>query len=42
MVAHESQLVAVPDDLSDEAAVLIEPAACAVHAASLVDAPRSR
>jgi threonine dehydrogenase-like Zn-dependent dehydrogenase len=40
MVAHESQLVPVPDDLTDEAAVLIEPAACAVHAASLVDAPR--
>jgi threonine dehydrogenase-like Zn-dependent dehydrogenase len=38
MVAHESQLVPVPDDLSDEAAVLIEPAACAVHAASRVDA----
>jgi threonine dehydrogenase-like Zn-dependent dehydrogenase len=40
MVAHESQLVAVPDDLSDEAAVLVEPTACAVHAASLVDAGR--
>ncbi len=34
MVAHESQIVSVPDDLSDEAAVLIEPMACAVHAAS--------
>jgi len=33
MVAHTSQLVEVPDDLSDEAAVLIEPTACAVHAA---------
>ena len=33
MVAHESQLVPVPDDLSDEEAVLVEPAACAVHAA---------
>ena len=32
LVAHESQLVEVPDDLSDEAAVLIEPAACAIHA----------
>ena len=40
MVAHESQLVTVPDDLPDEAAVLIEPAACAVHAASRVDADR--
>ena len=34
MVAHPSQLVAVPDDLSDEAAVMIEPTACAVHAAA--------
>lgn len=34
MVAHPSQLVDVPDDLSDEAAVLIEPTACAVHAAA--------
>lgn len=33
MVAHLSQLVDVPDDLSDEAAVLVEPTACAVHAA---------
>jgi threonine dehydrogenase-like Zn-dependent dehydrogenase len=32
MVAHRSQLHAVPADLSDEAAVLVEPAACAVHA----------
>ena len=32
LVAHESQLVDVPDDLSDEAAVLVEPAACAIHA----------
>lgn len=34
MVAHPSQLIDVPDDLSDEAAVLIEPMACAVHAAA--------
>jgi threonine dehydrogenase-like Zn-dependent dehydrogenase len=33
MVAHESQLHAVPPDLSDEAAVMVEPAACGVHAA---------
>jgi len=32
-VAHESQLIAVPEQLSDEEAVLIEPTACAVHAA---------
>jgi threonine dehydrogenase-like Zn-dependent dehydrogenase len=35
MVAHESQLHAVPDDLSDEDAVMVEPAACAIHAALL-------
>lgn len=34
MIAHTSQLIDVPDDLSDEAAVLIEPMACAVHAAA--------
>ena len=33
LVAHESQLHAVPDDFSDEAAVMVEPAACAIHAA---------
>ncbi|HEU5083216.1 MAG TPA: zinc-binding dehydrogenase [Acidimicrobiales bacterium] len=33
MVAHPAQLVAVPDDLTDEAAVMVEPTACAVHAA---------
>jgi threonine dehydrogenase-like Zn-dependent dehydrogenase len=38
MVAHESQLVSVPDGLTDEGAVLVEPAACAVHAAAQVDA----
>lgn len=32
MVAHPSQLHEVPDELDDSAAVLIEPAACAVHA----------
>ncbi|MEM7339102.1 MAG: zinc-binding dehydrogenase [Actinomycetota bacterium] len=32
-VAHSSQLHPIPDDLSDEAAVLIEPAAGGVHAA---------
>lgn len=34
LMAHESQLHPVPDDLADEAAVLVEPAACAVHAAA--------
>jgi threonine dehydrogenase-like Zn-dependent dehydrogenase len=33
LVAHESQLHPVPDGMSDEAAVMVEPAACAVHAA---------
>jgi threonine dehydrogenase-like Zn-dependent dehydrogenase len=33
LAAHESQLHEVPDELSDEAAVMVEPAACAVHAA---------
>src|SRR5207253_1140389 len=32
LLAHEGQLYPVPDDLSDEAAVLLEPAACALHA----------
>ncbi|MEZ5378979.1 MAG: zinc-binding dehydrogenase [Acidimicrobiales bacterium] len=32
-VAHDSQLHVVPDHLSDEAAVMIEPAAVGVHAA---------
>ena len=34
MIAHTSQLIDVPDDLGDEAAVMIEPTACAVHAAA--------
>ena len=33
LVAHVSQLHAVPDALSDEDAVMVEPTACAVHAA---------
>src|SRR6266852_3198376 len=33
LVAHPSQLHPVPASLSDEAAVLIEPFACCVHAA---------
>ncbi len=33
LVAHPSQLHRVPDEVSDEAAVAIEPLACAVHAA---------
>jgi threonine dehydrogenase-like Zn-dependent dehydrogenase len=38
LVAHESQLLDVPDDLTDEQAVMIEPTACAVHAAHHVRA----
>jgi threonine dehydrogenase-like Zn-dependent dehydrogenase len=34
LVAHESQLHRVPDGLGDEAAVMVEPTACAVHAAA--------
>lgn len=33
LVAHRSQLYRVPEDLSDKAAVLTEPFACALHAA---------
>lgn len=33
MAAHESQLHPVGDDLSDEAAVMVEPTACALHIA---------
>ncbi len=35
LVAHPLQLVDVPDDMSDEDAVMIEPTACAVRAARL-------
>jgi threonine dehydrogenase-like Zn-dependent dehydrogenase len=37
LVAHESQLHSVPDDLGDEDAVLVEPLACALHAARVAD-----
>jgi threonine dehydrogenase-like Zn-dependent dehydrogenase len=33
LVAHESQLYAVPDELTDKDAVTVEPVACALHAA---------
>lgn len=36
LVAHPSQVHPVPGDLDDEAAVMVEPAACAVHAAMAV------
>jgi threonine dehydrogenase-like Zn-dependent dehydrogenase len=37
LVAHESQVHAVPDELDDEDAVLVEPLACAMHVAQLAD-----
>lgn len=40
MVAHELQLRPVPEDLSDDDAVMVEPTACAVHAARRVTSPR--
>ena len=40
MVVHPAQVVEVPEALSDADAVLVEPTACAVHAAHQVDAGR--
>ena len=37
LVAHPSQLYRVPEDVTDEAAVAVEPLACAVHAALKAD-----
>jgi threonine dehydrogenase-like Zn-dependent dehydrogenase len=37
LVAHESQLHPVPDELADEDAVFVEPLACALHAAAVAD-----
>lgn len=39
MLAHRSQLWPVPDGMSDETAVLIEPLACAIHAAFRAEIP---
>ncbi len=36
-VAHQSQLVEVPEDLSDEQGVLTDPVACSLHAALRAD-----
>lgn len=38
MVAHPSQILPIPDHMADEAAVMVEPTACAVHAARRVGA----
>ena len=37
LVAHPAQLHKVPEDLPDEAAVVVEPLSCAVHAALKID-----
>ena len=39
MVAHKSQLYAVPEHVSDEAAVMAEPLSCAVHGVLEADVP---
>jgi threonine dehydrogenase-like Zn-dependent dehydrogenase len=39
MIAHAGQLHRVPDSLSDERAVLVEPLACAVHSVRRVEIP---
>jgi len=39
MLAHRSQLHAVPSPMADEAAVLLEPFACAIHAALRANVP---
>ena len=37
--AHPSQLHSVPDEFSDEAAVMVEPTACGIHAALAAEIP---
>ncbi|HWB35265.1 MAG TPA: zinc-binding dehydrogenase [Rugosimonospora sp.] len=39
LVAHESQLHAVPDSLDTPEAVLVEPLACAIHSVRRIDVP---
>jgi threonine dehydrogenase-like Zn-dependent dehydrogenase len=39
LVAHDSQLHPVPDQMGDEAAVMVEPTACAVHAVRSAEVP---
>ncbi len=41
VLAHQSQLHLVPDDISDEGAVLLEPFACAVHGVLKIPADRT-
>jgi threonine dehydrogenase-like Zn-dependent dehydrogenase len=40
LIAHRSQLHAVPDELSDTAALMTEPLACAIHAVRRAAVPR--
>ncbi len=40
LVAHRSQMHAVPEDLDDQSAMMIEPMACAVHAVRRANVPR--
>ncbi|HEX9775727.1 MAG TPA: zinc-binding dehydrogenase [Actinomycetota bacterium] len=40
MVAHRRQMHAVPEEMSDETAVMIEPLACALHAVRRAAVPR--
>lgn len=41
LCAHRSQLHPVPDELSDEQAILVEPLACAVHTALRAQVPEN-
>lgn len=41
VLAHRSQLHPVPDDISDEAAVLLEPFACALHGVLKIPSDRT-
>jgi threonine dehydrogenase-like Zn-dependent dehydrogenase len=40
MIAHRAQLHAVPDDLDDPTAIMVEPMACALHAVRRAQVPR--
>lgn len=40
LVAHRTQMHAVSDDVTDEGAVMVEPAACALHAVRRARVPR--
>jgi threonine dehydrogenase-like Zn-dependent dehydrogenase len=40
MVAHREQLHAVPDEMDDETAIMVEPMACALHAVRRATVPR--